>query len=259
MFDRREEHVSFTFEDRYEEKHRTSKRQECSMCGDVGFPDQLQQCTRCHFRFQHTYCCNSKEGLGTGAWMCDWCQLAKDEEARSDRAAAVSSGESGALEFLLKAALTEAGVVEAAVAGGGPMQSSSVEGGGGGGGGSFCSSSIESVKGDEVSFGDAGDASCSTRERERMSSEGDEATTTFACSALALADSGGCDPKRNPKLLRCSSKSSQKRRHRSLLEQQCGSVQLKRLSSLKGAKSAIACDPPKSFVRRYKSLSDISF
>ncbi|OAE22725.1 hypothetical protein AXG93_2035s1060 [Marchantia polymorpha subsp. ruderalis] len=199
MFDRREEHVSFTFEDRYEEKHRTSKRQECSMCGDVGFPDQLQQCTRCHFRFQHTYCCNSKEGLGTGAWMCDWCQLAKDEEARSDRAAAVSSGESGALEFLLKAALTEAGVVEAAVAGGGPMQSSSVEGGGGGGGGSFCSSSIESVKGDE------------------------------------------------------------KRRHRSLLEQQCGSVQLKRLSSLKGAKSAIACDPPKSFVRRYKSLSDISF
>ncbi|KAG6547194.1 hypothetical protein Mapa_011446 [Marchantia paleacea] len=249
MFGRREEHVSFTFDDRYEEKHRTTKRQECSMCGDVGFPDQLQQCTRCRFRFQHTYCCNSKEGLGTGAWMCDWCQLAK-EEARSDRAShpvsaapsTMSSGESGALEFLLKAALTEAGVDAAGV------QSSSVDGG------SFCSSSIESVKGDEVSYGDPGDASCSNRER---MSEGDEATTTFPCSGHP--DNGGCDPKRNPKLLRCSSKTSQKRRHRSLLEQQCGSVQLKRLSSLKGGKSGIACDPPKSFVRRYKSLSDISF
>lgn len=29
--------------------------QECSMCGDVGFADQLHRCMLCRFRHQHTY------------------------------------------------------------------------------------------------------------------------------------------------------------------------------------------------------------
>jgi hypothetical protein len=28
--------------------------QECNMCGDVGFPDQLQHCSACRSRVQHT-------------------------------------------------------------------------------------------------------------------------------------------------------------------------------------------------------------
>lgn len=27
----------------------------CSMCGDVGFPDKLFRCSKCHHRFQHSY------------------------------------------------------------------------------------------------------------------------------------------------------------------------------------------------------------
>lgn len=27
----------------------------CCMCGDVGFPDKIFRCIKCHHRFQHTY------------------------------------------------------------------------------------------------------------------------------------------------------------------------------------------------------------
>ena len=27
----------------------------CCMCGDVGFPDKLFRCAKCHHRFQHSY------------------------------------------------------------------------------------------------------------------------------------------------------------------------------------------------------------
>ncbi|GMH21657.1 hypothetical protein Nepgr_023499 [Nepenthes gracilis] len=47
----------------------------CCMCGDVGFQDKLFNCTRCRYRFQHSYCSNyyneSSEGV---AGVCNWCQ-----------------------------------------------------------------------------------------------------------------------------------------------------------------------------------------
>ncbi|MFS7942566.1 hypothetical protein Hanom_Chr06g00489861 [Helianthus anomalus] len=27
----------------------------CCMCGDVGFPDKIFRCIKCHHRFQHSY------------------------------------------------------------------------------------------------------------------------------------------------------------------------------------------------------------
>ncbi|CAN6477906.1 unnamed protein product [Victoria cruziana] len=43
----------------------------CCMCGDVGFPAKLFLCTKCCERYQHSYCSNYYNELGT---VCDWCQ-----------------------------------------------------------------------------------------------------------------------------------------------------------------------------------------
>ncbi|XP_072988304.1 uncharacterized protein [Typha latifolia] len=47
----------------------------CAMCGDIGFPEKLFQCIRCHYRFQHSYCTNyyGDERSDTTAGVCDWC------------------------------------------------------------------------------------------------------------------------------------------------------------------------------------------
>nr|XP_043629068.1 uncharacterized protein LOC122600422 [Erigeron canadensis] len=58
----------------------------CCMCGDVGFPDKIYRCIKCHHRFQHSYCSNyyseaSKE-------LCEWCQT---DEMKSSKHSAGSS------------------------------------------------------------------------------------------------------------------------------------------------------------------------
>ncbi|OIW20737.1 hypothetical protein TanjilG_21800 [Lupinus angustifolius] len=53
----------------------------CCMCGDVGFPDKLFRCSKCHHRFQHSYCSNYYGELPE-IELCDWCQ---SEEKRSSR------------------------------------------------------------------------------------------------------------------------------------------------------------------------------
>ncbi|RDX81339.1 hypothetical protein CR513_37986 [Mucuna pruriens] len=58
----------------------------CCMCGDVGFPDKLFRCNKCHHRFQHSYCSNYYGGL-TEIEVCDWCQ----SEGRSSRHNSIGS------------------------------------------------------------------------------------------------------------------------------------------------------------------------
>ncbi|KAL6965066.1 hypothetical protein U1Q18_036123 [Sarracenia purpurea var. burkii] len=52
----------------------------CCMCGDIGFPDKLFRCSKCHHRFQHSYCSNYSGESSEGVETCDWCQ---SEESRS--------------------------------------------------------------------------------------------------------------------------------------------------------------------------------
>ncbi|KAG9452286.1 hypothetical protein H6P81_005190 [Aristolochia fimbriata] len=46
----------------------------CCMCGDVGFPDKLFRCGKCHYRSQHSYCSNYYDQGSTPSAVCDWCQ-----------------------------------------------------------------------------------------------------------------------------------------------------------------------------------------
>ncbi|XP_059650996.1 ASI1-immunoprecipitated protein 2-like [Cornus florida] len=46
----------------------------CCMCGDVGFPDKLFRCSKCHDRFQHSYCSNYYSESSEPIELCDWCQ-----------------------------------------------------------------------------------------------------------------------------------------------------------------------------------------
>ncbi|XP_057487119.1 uncharacterized protein LOC130783255 [Actinidia eriantha] len=59
----------------------------CCMCGDVGFPDKLFRCAKCHHRFQHSYCSNYYSESSETIELCDWCQT---EEMRSTRHGASS-------------------------------------------------------------------------------------------------------------------------------------------------------------------------
>ncbi|GFY92680.1 hypothetical protein Acr_08g0010760 [Actinidia rufa] len=59
----------------------------CCMCGDVGFPDKLFRCAKCHHRFQHSYCSNYYSESSEPIELCDWCQ---NEEIRSSRHGASS-------------------------------------------------------------------------------------------------------------------------------------------------------------------------
>nr|XP_043622264.1 uncharacterized protein LOC122593875 [Erigeron canadensis] len=46
----------------------------CCMCGDVGFPDKIFRCIKCHHRFQHSYCSNYYSEASGPPELCDWCQ-----------------------------------------------------------------------------------------------------------------------------------------------------------------------------------------
>lgn len=52
---------------------------ECTMCGDVGFEDDLLLCNRCGYRFQHKYCSKLYPDLDMETWACEWC-LYEDEK-----------------------------------------------------------------------------------------------------------------------------------------------------------------------------------
>ncbi|KAM3204595.1 hypothetical protein P3L10_028004 [Capsicum annuum] len=62
----------------------------CSMCGDVGFPDMLFRCSKCHHRFQHSYCSNYYSESSEPIQVCDWCQ----REGKSSRHGGSSSRKS---------------------------------------------------------------------------------------------------------------------------------------------------------------------
>ncbi|XAR63223.1 hypothetical protein NMG60_11023089 [Bertholletia excelsa] len=46
----------------------------CCMCGDIGFPDKLFRCIKCHHRFQHSYCSSYYSESSEPIELCDWCQ-----------------------------------------------------------------------------------------------------------------------------------------------------------------------------------------
>ncbi|KAL1802784.1 hypothetical protein DCAR_0934392 [Daucus carota subsp. sativus] len=48
----------------------------CCLCGDIGFPDKLFRCSKCHNRFQHSYCSNFYRESPEAIAECDWCQSA---------------------------------------------------------------------------------------------------------------------------------------------------------------------------------------
>ncbi|XP_070022598.1 uncharacterized protein [Nicotiana sylvestris] len=64
----------------------------CSMCGDVGFPEKLFRCCKCHHRYQHSYCSNYYSELSEPVQVCDWCQ----SEGRSSSRRGNSSKKSAA-------------------------------------------------------------------------------------------------------------------------------------------------------------------
>ncbi|KAK4416042.1 hypothetical protein Salat_2711600 [Sesamum alatum] len=46
----------------------------CCMCGDVGFPDKLFRCSKCRYRFQHSYCSNNYRENAEPIDVCEWCR-----------------------------------------------------------------------------------------------------------------------------------------------------------------------------------------
>ncbi|KAL9251485.1 hypothetical protein AKJ16_DCAP12641 [Drosera capensis] len=48
----------------------------CCLCGDIGFSDKLFRCSRCRWRFQHSYCSNYYHGESSDQCteVCDWCR-----------------------------------------------------------------------------------------------------------------------------------------------------------------------------------------
>ncbi|KAH9556970.1 hypothetical protein CY35_07G061000 [Sphagnum magellanicum] len=262
---------------------------ECSMCGDVGFADQLQHCSACRSRIQHTYCCTSMEGADSGSWICDWCRVAKKghqstskkerrmeikSESFKEPGFSATSNKDHALELLLKAALTPPDKSELASPQprlSDPMQGSPVTDCG-----SNCSSSLESEK---LMSLDVGSHSCSAAAEASSSCENrmvldmntsDEEGSLGIIPRVHRNRLSTCDIKRSPNSLRCS---VQARSLKKLVKQKSlpGSrnhvsssipVPSKRLSSLKSmphTKSVAIIDSPKGLVRRYKSLSDISY
>ncbi|XP_076926354.1 uncharacterized protein LOC143589491 [Bidens hawaiensis] len=52
------------------------------MCGDVGFPDKIIRCTKCHHRFQHSYCSNSYSESSEPTEVCNWCLTDETQTAK---------------------------------------------------------------------------------------------------------------------------------------------------------------------------------
>ncbi|KAF8020518.1 hypothetical protein BT93_G1056 [Corymbia citriodora subsp. variegata] len=60
----------------------TTASDECCMCGDHGFPEELLQCKICHFRFQHTLYCSNLYPKAKSYQVCNWC-LAQNQDGSS--------------------------------------------------------------------------------------------------------------------------------------------------------------------------------
>lgn len=259
---------------------------ECSMCGDVGFPDKLQQCTAC-VRVQHIYCSVSKEGLDTGNWVCDWCRAEIERKARPEKhvpldlrdatrefsRCTLKSPDNG-LEFLIKAVLSTkeefppVSVATKITAERSPTANC----------GSNCSSSVESEKVSSgvrsASFG-LGDTSSNLRSQRVVTdtSISDEEGSTGTVQMQTT--SAACDIKRSPSSLRCSVRGSKGPKQKqldvkalrtqlSLPSKHIAPAPLKRLSSLKvlsrsNNNTTMVDDQPRGLVRRYKSLSDFCY
>ncbi|XP_076917871.1 uncharacterized protein LOC143578089 [Bidens hawaiensis] len=54
----------------------------CCMCGDEGFPDKIIRCTKCHHRFQHSYCSNSYNESSEPSEVCNWCLTDETQTAK---------------------------------------------------------------------------------------------------------------------------------------------------------------------------------
>ncbi len=236
-----------------------------------------------------SYCCTSMEGADSGSWICDWCRVAKKghqptskkerrmeikSESFKEPGFSATSNKDHALELLLKAALTPPDKSELASPQprlSDPMQGSPVTDCG-----SNCSSSLESEK---LMSLDVGSHSCSAAAEASSSCENrmvldmntsDEEGSLGIIPRVHRNRLSTCDIKRSPNSLRCS---VQARSLKKLVKQKSlpGSrnhvsssipVPSKRLSSLKSmphTKSVAIIDSPKGLVRRYKSLSDISY
>ncbi|KAI6689252.1 hypothetical protein NL676_026080 [Syzygium grande] len=59
----------------------TTTSNECCMCGDHGFAEELLQCKICHFRSQHRYCSNLYP-KAKSYQVCNWC-LAENQDGTS--------------------------------------------------------------------------------------------------------------------------------------------------------------------------------
>lgn len=259
---------------------------ECSMCGDVGFPEKLQQCKAC-VRVQHIYCSASKEGLETGSWVCDWCRLQNERKSKPDlhvsldmkeatrefSQCTLKSPDSG-LEFLIKAVLSTKEefpppVSVATRVTGEPSPTANC--------GSNCSSSVESEK---VSFGvrssscGLGDASSNLRSQRVVTDTSISDEEGSIGTVQMRTTSAACDIKRSPSSLRCSVRGSKGTKQKqldvkalktqlSLPSRHNAPAPLKRLSSLKVLSRSnnitMVDDQPRGLVRRYKSLSDICY
>ncbi|XP_039009949.1 uncharacterized protein LOC120138558 [Hibiscus syriacus] len=46
----------------------------CCLCGEVGFPDKLFRCNKCHHRFQHSYYSTNYSEFAEPIKQFDWCQ-----------------------------------------------------------------------------------------------------------------------------------------------------------------------------------------
>ncbi|KAL4383544.1 hypothetical protein GQ457_15G016760 [Hibiscus cannabinus] len=72
----------------------------CCLCGDVGFPDKLFRCNKCHRRFQHSYCSNYYSEFAEAIEVCDWCQ-SEERKSRQGSCSKKSSAGNGS-EIIVK-------------------------------------------------------------------------------------------------------------------------------------------------------------
>ncbi|CAN4111813.1 unnamed protein product [Withania somnifera] len=70
----------------------------CSMCGDVGFTEKLFRCSKCHHRYQHSYCSSYYSEMSEVIEVCDWCQ---SEERSSSSRSGNSSRKSSPVEGIM--------------------------------------------------------------------------------------------------------------------------------------------------------------
>ncbi|CAN4125898.1 unnamed protein product [Withania somnifera] len=75
----------------------------CSMCGDVGFPEKLFRCSKCHHRYQHSYCSSTYSEMSEVIEVCDWCQ----SEERNSSSRRGSSSRKSSVENTIMSSRSE--------------------------------------------------------------------------------------------------------------------------------------------------------